>query len=66
MGPWRLLACLKKNTRLTSIDLSENNISADAVIAMVFALEKNTTLTSINLSCNDIDAEAVMAIAFCH
>ena len=46
------------------MDLSANDISADALIAMVCALEKNTTLISINLSCNDINADAVMAIAF--
>ena len=60
-----LAQALEKNTTLTSVNLSKNDIGNDGTMAIASVLEKkNTTLTSINLSCNDIDAEAVMAIAF--
>ena len=40
MGPWRLLSVLKKNTTLTSINLSKNNLGSDGAMAIASVLEK--------------------------
>ena len=58
-----LAAALEKNSTLTSIDLSYNNIGDEGVASMAAALEKNSTLTSIDLRANDIGVEGAASLA---
>jgi hypothetical protein len=54
---------LKENTRLTSINLANNNIKVKGAIAIADALKENTSLTSIDLRGNDIRDDGAVAIA---
>lgn len=54
---------LKKNTTLTTLELSCNTISTWIIIAIATALEINNTLTTLILSFNDVGYHGAKAIA---
>ena len=55
---------LEENTTLTTLDLSDNDLTAKAGAAIARALKRNRTLTTLDLSDNDLlMAEGGKAIA---
>ena len=59
----QLSEALEKNTSLTSISLSSNNIGDNGVKALAEALKKNTSLTSIFIVNNNITDDGMKALA---
>ena len=53
-----MAADLEKHTALLSLDLSWNELDAEASEALVHALAHTTTLTRLNLRGNHFDEEA--------
>ncbi|ORZ09328.1 hypothetical protein BCR41DRAFT_388300 [Lobosporangium transversale] len=58
-----LVASLKTNTALTSLDLKGNSIGIEGVQTLSDALKTNTTLTAMSLKGNSIGDEGTLALS---
>jgi hypothetical protein len=53
---------IKKNTTITELDLSNNNIGVEGAKALAKALEKNKTITTLDLSRNNIGDDGFIVL----
>ena len=62
-GVQALADFLKTNTKITSLNLNENNLGTPGAIAIAEALKVNKGLTEVDLSLNYIDDKGAKVIA---
>ncbi|KAF9272422.1 hypothetical protein BGZ68_002426, partial [Mortierella alpina] len=58
-----LLEALKRDSTLTTLDLTHYSVGADGAKALADALTTNTTLTTLNLMADSVEGDGIKALA---